>query len=373
MTRYLRVDVEPNELVEHTGTGILGSLLTPARLSRRSLTGEQLAPVEHRVTEVPEGWVLIAEADNHIARALWAQVDALAGQATVQAELADTRRQLDAAKARTKITRDVLDDQILGLRVDRDNHIAELVKTARKRGHAEGALDANRELWGDLYTQTKQKADAYDGVARTARQHADYIKQLAETFGIDTDQSSDDITRDLRTHVEVAARVVQTVMSRAVDDVAIDKAPIYAAEAVNAVGVADDLAAELEQRDARIAQLTEANEALQATVAWWGENGARPKQQTPGDPHEGIDEDPDAAVGNDVPPLPIPVGRYKLTTPAMGGPADRLDAAVLDDGTFRIRPKGTDPNGDPEDWPDYTTSARKLLTSGRWRVEAIEQ
>lgn len=369
MTRYLRVDVEPNELVEHAGTGILGSLLTPARLSRRALTGEQLAPVEHRVTEVPEGWVLIAEADNHIARALWAQVDALAGQATVQAELADTRRQLDAAKARTKITRDVLDDQILGLRVDRDNHIAELVKTARKRGHAEGALDANRELWNDIYEQTKQKADAYDGVARTARQHADYIRQLAETFGIATDQSSDDITRDLRTHVEVAARVVQTVMSRAVYDVAIDKAPIYAAEAVNAVGVADDLAAELEQRDQRIAQLTEANEALQATIARWDTD----KQRTPGDPLEGIENDTDATVGNDVPPLPIPVGRYKLTTPAMGGPADRLDAAVLVDGTFRIRPKGTDLNSDPETWPDYTTSARKLLARERWHIEEIEQ
>lgn len=292
MTRYLRVDIEPNELVEHAGTGIRGSLLTPARLSRRSLTGKQLAPVEHRVTEVPEGWVLIAEADNHIARALWAQVDALAGQGTLRAELADRNRQLDAAKARTKITRDVLDDQILGLRVDRDNHIAELVKTARKRGHAEGALDANRELWNDLYTQTKQKADAYENIKARAHTHAEYIKQLAETFGIATDQSSDDITRDLRTHVEVAARVLQTVMSRAVDDVAIDKAPIYAAEAVNAVGVADNLAVTLEQRDKRIAQLTEANEALQATIARW-DTDPSPQQQTPGDPWAGIENDPD--------------------------------------------------------------------------------
>lgn len=357
MTRYLRVDVEPNELVEHAGTGILGSLLTPARLSRRSLTGEQLAPAERRVTEVPEGWVLIAEADNHIARALWAQVDALAGQATVQAELADTRRQLDAAKARTKITREVLDDQILGLRVDRDNHIAELVKTARKRGHAEGALDANRELWDDLYTQTKQKADAYDGIARTARQHADYIRQLAETFGIATDQSSDDITRDLRTHVEVAARVVQTVMSRAVDDVAIDKAPIYAAEAVNAVGVADDLAGELEQRDARIAQLTEANEALQTTIARWDTD----KQRTPGDPLEGIENDPDPAT------LP-PAGRYWLDTELIIGE----DVAVLDDGTFRVRQVGQAAGTKPSEWfPIALTEVLPNLESGAWKLRPV--
>ena len=81
-------------------------------------------------------------------------------------------------------------------------------------------------------------------------------------------------------------------MSRAVDDVAIDKAPIYAAEAVNAVGVADDLAGELEQRDQRIAQLTEANEALQATIARW-DTDPSPQQQTPGDPWAGIENDPD--------------------------------------------------------------------------------
>ncbi|QGJ95852.1 hypothetical protein J1770_gp67 [Gordonia phage EMoore] len=462
MTRYLRTDCAPNELVEHTGTGILGSLLTPARLMRRSLTGEPLAPSE-RVTELPEGWQVIPEADNHLVRALWAQVDKTAKLATAESDLRDAHRQLDAATARTKITREVLDDQLTGLRVDNDRVIDQLVKTARKRGHAEGALEADRATWSEIYGQTKQKADAYDSVVRRANAHADYIKQLAGLFGIDTDQHPDAITEQLRKRAEIAARVLSTVMARAVDDTAIDAAPMYAAEAVNAIGVADELAVGLDQRDeriaamcraaatepenwqevvptiermkteltearARIAQLTATNEALQSavnggsggprmvtaeTISYAGggaggggtaadrqcrayssggrctrtddhEDGkhvfpAAPSQPQPipGDPLEGIEDDnPDdlaVVADDDVFPLLVPVGRYKLTTPMMGGPADRLDAAVLADGTFRVRPKGTDPNSDPETWIDCTARARKLLARGRWHVEVNEQ
>ncbi|AXQ60681.1 hypothetical protein SEA_ALI17_65 [Gordonia phage Ali17] len=334
MTRYLRVDCEPNELVEHNGTGIFGSLLTPARLTRRSLTGDRLAPSE-RVTELPDGWQVITEADNHMVRALWSMVDKTSRLATTEAELRDTQRKLDAAQARVKITRDVLEDQVTGGRVDNDRLVDELVKTSRKRGHAEGALEANTSMWADLYQQTKQKADAYENIKARAHTHAEYIKQLAGLFGIDTEQHADDVTRQLRTNVEIAARVVSTVMSRAVDDTAIDKAPIYAAEAVNAVGVADDLAIELDARDARIdamcraaatepenwrevvptiermkteltertarvRQLEEANAALQSAVgggrtpftAIMSQVGVEP-QRTPGDPLEGIEDDAD--------------------------------------------------------------------------------
>lgn len=414
MTRYLRVDCEPNELVEHNGTGIFGSLLTPARLTRRSLTGDRLAPSE-RVTELPDGWQVITEADNHMVRALWSMVDKTSRLATTEAELRDTQRKLDAAQARVKITRDVLEDQVTGGRVDNDRLVDELVKTARKRGHAEGALEANTSMWDDLYQQTKQKADAAELIKARAHTHAEYIKQLATLFGIDTDQHADDVTRDLRSHVEIAARVLSTVMARSVDDTAINAAPMYAAEAVNAVGVADALAVELDQRDERIAamcraaatepenwhevvptiermkneltdartrvqQLEQANAALQSAVgggrapftAIMSQAGVEP-QRTPGDPLEGIEDDEGLIPDDDVPPLLVPVGRYKLTTPAMGGPADRLDAAVLADGTFRIRSRGVDPDSDPETWNDYTSSARKLLAHGSWHIEAVSE